>query len=149
MDCNLTWSNFLLFFSKLLQEIYAVCLLIKLKYRHEKEKDYGVNLIVNCGQIIWLVAHWLLVPGDNDSNPGGGEKKFQCRIWVVISSLLFTFELIHDNAKWSIIVLYLKVHQAKEVWLIKKKWKWKCSFFQQAIIIIIIYSNYLSEETLL
>ena len=49
-----------------------------------------------------LIAHWLSVPGDHGSNPCGGEEFFLFRFWVVISWLPFTFELIHEYAKWLI-----------------------------------------------
>ena len=49
-----------------------------------------------------LVAQLLSVAGDHGSHPGGGEKNFIFRFWVVISWLLLTLKFIHDYAKWSI-----------------------------------------------
>ena len=54
------------------------------------------------GQCSSLVVHWLLVLGNHGSNLSVGEKIFLFRFWFVISWLLFTLELIHDYAMWSI-----------------------------------------------
>ena len=48
-----------------------------------------------------FLGHWLSVPGDPHSKPGGGEKIFLFLFWVVISWLP-NLELIHDYAKWLI-----------------------------------------------
>ena len=43
----------------------------------------------------------LLVSGDCDTNPRGGENFSLFVFWVAISWLPFTFDLIHEYAKWS------------------------------------------------
>ena len=61
----------------------------------------GLNLSLNCDTLIKM-QHLVNVAYFKCSNRGWGEKNVLSCFWFVISWLLFTLELLHDYANWSI-----------------------------------------------